>query len=86
MEIKTIKNILKKTLKCNDIHIDNNGKYFKIFVISDIFIKLNRIQREQIVYQPLKLYIKNNDIHAISVYTYTLKEWEIEKNTHPKKK
>lgn len=86
MEIQTIKNILKNTLKCNNIHIDSNGKYFKIVVISDIFIKLSRIQREQIVYQPLTSYIKNNDIHAISIYTYTLKEWEIKNHMHFKRK
>ncbi|MDQ1237604.1 MAG: BolA/IbaG family iron-sulfur metabolism protein [Wigglesworthia glossinidia] len=77
MEIKEIKNILKNKLQFNDIHITNNGKYFKITLISDIFSQLNHVQREQMIYKYLKPYIKNNSIHAISIYPYTLKEWEL---------
>ncbi|BAC24474.1 yrbA [Wigglesworthia glossinidia endosymbiont of Glossina brevipalpis] len=86
MKIEKIKNILKCELNLKEIYVNNNGKYFKIIAVSEIFSKLNRIQKEQMIYKPLMKYIKNNLIHAISVYPYSIEEWKsIKKNIFFKK-
>ncbi|QJC29072.1 BolA/IbaG family iron-sulfur metabolism protein [Enterobacteriaceae endosymbiont of Plateumaris rustica] len=66
-------------LKINNNHIKN---HFKIIIVSDHFIGQNFITRHRSIYSILnKELIKN--IHALSLYTYTIKEWKKLKYTTP---
>ncbi|WWO99593.1 MAG: BolA/IbaG family iron-sulfur metabolism protein [Candidatus Dasytiphilus stammeri] len=80
MEKSDIKNILLKIKGLKTLYVEGNNKNFRIIAISDRFKNLNRVEKQQIIYNPLMKYIANNDIHAISIETYTPEEWSQQVN------
>ncbi|ADD79666.1 BolA family protein [Candidatus Riesia pediculicola] len=80
MDVKKIQEILNDALKPQMVFVTGNQSYFKIFIVDDIFKKMNSVQRQRRVYEVLTKYIKDGSIHALSIYTYSVNEWkEIEK-------
>ncbi|WWO95169.1 MAG: BolA/IbaG family iron-sulfur metabolism protein [Candidatus Dasytiphilus stammeri] len=75
METTDIKKILLKEICLKELYVEGHNKHFRIIAISDIFKKLNPVEKQQYIYYPLMKYITNNDIHAISIKTYTPEEW-----------
>lgn len=75
MNITKIKNILMQALKMDNIQVSGDDKYIQIIAISNHFHGMSRVQRQQTIYTPLILYIRNKDIHAVSIQTYTHDEW-----------
>ena len=59
------------------IHHDNfdGGYHLNAIIVSDNFIDLALIDRHQLVYKALGSMIKN-EIHALSMKTYTQDEWK----------
>ncbi|WWO97215.1 MAG: BolA/IbaG family iron-sulfur metabolism protein [Candidatus Dasytiphilus stammeri] len=80
MEATEIKNILLKTTGLKKLYIEGNKNHFRIIAISDIFKNMNRVEKQQFIYHPLMKYIANNEIHAISIETYTPQEWSQQVN------
>ncbi|MCW5197576.1 BolA/IbaG family iron-sulfur metabolism protein [Buchnera aphidicola] len=70
-----IKKILNNKLKLKYIKIIKNNNYYKILAVGDIFLKMNMVDRQKIIYSPLISYIQENKIHAISIKAYSNKEW-----------
>lgn len=73
---KKIKLILQKKLQLNKIYVNGEEKHFTILVIDTIFEGMNYVDRHKMIYKPLKKYIIDNTIHAVSIKTYTPLEWE----------
>ncbi len=48
-------------------------------VVSDEFAGLNRVQRQQRVYQTLKAKLATGELHAISFKTLTPEEWSVQR-------
>ena len=59
------------------IHHDNfdGGYHLNAIIVSDNFIDLALIDRHKLVYKALGSMIKN-EIHALSMKTYTQDEWK----------
>lgn len=57
------------------LNVDGDGHHFEAVVVSDAFAGKNRVQRHQLVYQTLGDRMRN-EIHALSIKTYTPQEWE----------
>lgn len=72
----TIKKILINALSPDEVHVFNQGKNFQITVVGTVFKNMSRIKRQRTVYLLLEKYITCNDIHALSVTTYTPDEWQ----------
>lgn len=66
-----------EALPLKEVHvISKDGRHFQVIVVSEMFDKLSRIEKQKAVYTPLKKYILDNRIHAVSIKTYTPAEWE----------
>lgn len=52
------------------------GQSFSVVIVSDVFIKKNKLARHRIVNTQLKDII--SEIHAFTQKTYTVEEWEKE--------
>ncbi|ARC53498.1 BolA/IbaG family iron-sulfur metabolism protein [Candidatus Riesia pediculischaeffi] len=76
MEIKEIRDILNDSLNPNQIFVDGNQSYLKIFIIDDRLKKMGALKGQRMVYSVLKDHIKNGSIHAISVRICSVEEWE----------
>jgi len=52
-----------------------DGTHFQAVVVSDAFAGKSRVQRHQLVYQALGDRMRE-EIHALSMQTYTPQEWQ----------
>lgn len=73
---KKIENLIKNRLNDIDITIDENNSHVKLLIISDIFEKKSLIERHNIIHDILGTMIDNNEIHALSIKTYTRSEYK----------
>jgi len=63
----------------DDIHVvkvSGDGYHYQIMIVTDRFIGQSRVLREQWVYAQLKDYITSGRLHALTMKTWTLSEWE----------
>ena len=58
--------------------VDGDGTHFEAVVVSEEFVGKSRIQRHQRVYQTLGDRMRN-EIHALSMKTFTPQEWQQQK-------
>ncbi|AYN24926.1 BolA family protein [Buchnera aphidicola] len=76
MNRKKIISILKEKLNLKDVYVTEDNNHFKITAIGNIFQGLTQVKRQQIIYKPLVNMITENKIHAVSIKSYTLEEWD----------
>ncbi|WP_343153339.1 BolA/IbaG family iron-sulfur metabolism protein [Buchnera aphidicola (Mindarus keteleerifoliae)] len=76
---KTIKSLLLKEKFLEKVYIKGDNYHLKIIAISKKFITMEEKNKQQIIYSPLTKLITSNKIHALTIETYTPKEWEIYK-------
>ncbi|MBK4775650.1 hypothetical protein CRV11_02080 [Candidatus Pantoea edessiphila] len=76
MKVNDIQSLLITSLPLEKVYVTSDSdNYFKIIAIGEVFSTLNYVQKQQLVYKPLAEYIANKTIHAVSIKTYTPKEW-----------
>ena len=62
-------------MACERLELDGDGQHFEALVVSAEFAGMNRVQRQQRVYQTLKAELASGELHAISFRTLTPEEW-----------
>ena len=75
MNPKHIKQLIRAGMTCEQLELDGDGQHFEALVVSAEFAGLNRVQRQQRVYQTLKAELASGELHAISFKTLTPEEW-----------
>lgn len=56
--------------------VRGDGYHYQVVVVSDHFEGLPRIKREQWVYAQLGEWITSGQLHAVTMKTWTVSEWE----------
>ncbi|MDV7105929.1 BolA family iron metabolism protein IbaG [Vibrio sp. TH_r3] len=79
MESIEVKKILDDALEIQEIHVKGDGSQFEVIAIDPCFETLNRVKKQQLIYTPLMEHIQRNDIHAVTIKTFTPEEWERDK-------
>lgn len=79
MDSSQVQQILNDALSLQEIHVKGEGSHFEVIAIDSCFENLRPVKKQQIILEPLADYIKRNDIHAVSVKTYTPAEWARDK-------
>lgn len=69
--ILEIQDLLNKKLPNCKIKVEGSNGHFDINVTGEIFLGLNSVKRQQLVYQIINEYIKNGTIHAVSIKAST---------------
>tara|TARA_B100001094_G_scaffold333292_1_gene410377 strand:- start:7771 stop:8028 length:258 start_codon:yes stop_codon:yes gene_type:complete len=82
MDVSKIQSILSKVEEFSEVHVRVEGSHYEIIVISDLFLDMKRVQQQQAVYAPLMQYIASGDMHAVTIKTFTLQQWQREKVFH----
>ena len=62
-------------LACEHIAIDGDGHHFAAIIVSRAFDGMNRVKRQQRVYQTIKDRLDSGELHALSMQTLTPEEW-----------
>ena len=79
MTNEEIELLLTKALNVTDVHVRSEGTHFHIIAVSDEFAEMSRVKRQQVVYAPLKEKISDGSIHAVTIKTFTEKDWKRER-------
>ncbi len=58
------------------VEVQGDGYHYQVTVVSDKFIDLPRMKREQWVYAQLVDWITSGELHAVTMKTWTVAEWE----------
>ena len=62
-------------LPCEHVAVDGDGRHWSAVIVSAEFDGLRRIQRHQKVYATLGARMQNDEVHALSMQTFTPEEW-----------
>jgi acid stress-induced BolA-like protein IbaG/YrbA len=75
MQPSDIKALIETGLTNSIVTVDGDGRHFNAIVIAPMFAGKSRIEKQQLVYATLGDRIATGVIHAISIKTFTPKEW-----------
>lgn len=80
MNIETIKEKLEQALALDECIVKGENGKFQVIVVSEMFIDMSRVKKQQVVYGPLTEEIESNAIHALSIKALTPNEWQKQKH------
>jgi len=77
MTAEQLQAIIAAGLPCDHLHVEGDGSHWYATLVSAEFEGKRLIQRHQQVYATLGEKIKTNEVHALSMKTYTPAEWQV---------
>jgi acid stress-induced BolA-like protein IbaG/YrbA len=76
MTAQELQTIIGANLACEHLHVEGDGRHWYATLVSTEFEGKRLIQRHQRVYATLGEKIKTDEVHALSMKTYTPAEWQ----------
>ena len=75
MNAEQLHAIIAAGLPCAHLEVDGDGRHWSAVVVSEAFTGLRLIARHQKVYATLGQKIHTDEVHALSMKTFTPAEW-----------
>jgi acid stress-induced BolA-like protein IbaG/YrbA len=75
MTAQELQTIIEAGMRCEHIALDGDGRHWYATIVSSEFEGKRLIQRHQRVYATLGERIKTDEVHALSMKTFTPAEW-----------
>lgn len=75
MTADQIKNMIAAGIKCEHLELEGDGRHWYATIVSAEFEGRRAIQRHQQVYATLGTKMQNDEVHALSMKTFTPAEW-----------
>ena len=76
MNAEQIEHMIAAGMPCEHVHIVGDGRHWFGTIVSAKFEGLRLIQRHQLVYGTLGDKMANDEVHALSMKTFTPAEWK----------
>ena len=76
MTADQIQTMIGAGLPCEHGHVEGDGRHWDATVVTSAFEGLRPIQRHQKVYGTLGDKMANDEVHALSMKTFTPDEWK----------
>ncbi len=76
MPADELQTIIPAGLPCEHLHVEGDGRHWYATLVSAEFEGKRLIQRHQQVYATLGEKIKTDEVHALSMKSYTPAEWQ----------
>ena len=76
MNAEHIQTMIAAGLACEHVHVEGDGRHWYATVVSAAFEGQRLIQRHQKVYATLGDKMANDEVHALSMKTFTPVEWK----------
>ena len=76
METSDIQQAIEQAIPAALVFLEGEGCDFSAIVISDSFLGLSQVKRQQMVLAPVSDWLASGALHAFSVKAYTAVEWE----------
>ena len=75
MTAEQLKALIAAGLPCEHLEVEGDGRHWYATLVSTAFEGLTRIKRHQMVYATLGQRMQTDEVHALSMKTYTPSEW-----------
>ena len=75
MTSEELKSLISSGLACEHIELSGDGQHWYATIVSSSFEGQRLIQRHMQVYATLGARIQTNEVHALSMKTFTPAEW-----------
>ena len=75
MNAELLQSIIAAGLKCEHIALEGDGRHWYATIVSSEFEGKRLLARQRLVYGTLGDRIKTDEVHALSMKTYTPAEW-----------
>jgi acid stress-induced BolA-like protein IbaG/YrbA len=75
MTAQELQSIIAAGLACEHLEVDGDGRHWQALVVSAEFAGLRTLQRHQRVYATLGARMQTDEVHALSIRTFTPAEW-----------
>ncbi len=75
MTADQLETIIAQQLPCQHLSVEGDGRHWYATIVSTHFEGLRLIQRHQKVYATLGEKMHTDEVHALSMKTYTPSEW-----------
>jgi acid stress-induced BolA-like protein IbaG/YrbA len=70
-----LRNLIACGLQCEHIEVEGDGRHWQAVIVSPEFEGKRAIQRHQRVYATLGAKMHTDEVHALSMKTWTPAEW-----------
>ena len=77
MTAEELQTLIGASLPCEHLHVEGDGRHWYATLVSAEFEGKRLIQRHQRVYATLGDKMKTDEVHALSMKTYTPAEWQV---------
>jgi acid stress-induced BolA-like protein IbaG/YrbA len=71
-----LQELIAAGLPCEHLHVEGDGRHWYATLVSPEFEGKRLIQRHQRVYATLGQRLQTDEVHALSMKTYTPAEWQ----------
>jgi len=75
MTADQLETIIAQQLPCQHLSVEGDGRHWYATIVSTQFEGLRLIQRHQKVYATLGQKMQTDEVHALSMKTYTPSDW-----------
>ncbi len=75
MTADQLETLIAEQLPCQHLSVEGDGRHWYATIVSTQFEGLRLIQRHQKVYATLGQKMYTDEVHALSMKTYTPSEW-----------
>ena len=75
MTADQLRSIIAAGLPCEHLEVDGDGRHWSAVIVSPEFEGRRSIQRHQRVYATLGARMQTDEVHALSMKTFTPAEW-----------
>ena len=76
MENAKVEALIRAGMPGAEVKVTGDGRHFEATVVSDIFEGKTLIQRHRMVMETVKAEIASDELHALSIKTYTPEQWQ----------
>ena len=80
MNTEIIKEKLEQALSLDVCIVKGEGATFEVIAVSELFIDMSRVKKQQTIYAHLSDEIATNAIHALTIKALTPDEWQKQKH------
>ena len=75
MTAQELHQIIAQGMRCDHLEVDGDGRHWQALVVSPEFEGMRAIKRHQRVYATLGSRMHTDEVHALSMKTFTPAEW-----------
>ena len=80
MNAEQLQSIIAAGLPCEHLEVSGDGRHWSAVIVSPAFEGKRAIARHQLVYATLGQRMHTDEVHALSMKTYTPTEWRTHAN------